>query len=155
MKTANELGIEQWELDALLKTREFLQRQRPQIPEDLESSSGLPDDEQATTRFCMSYGVQSFDCGTAMCIGGFVKIFGPMEIPVTDEITLSYGQASDINDYVDRCRVGSRIRALFYPGSEFDYGKITAEQAAVAITNFLEEGDPAWNTIEGIPMEEV
>jgi|688.fasta_scaffold00471_36 hypothetical protein len=153
MKSAKELGIEQWELDALLKTREFLQRQHPPLPEDVNSDAGFPDGP-GVTRFCMSYPVQAFDCGTAMCIGGFVKIFGQLEIPVGSKITISRDEAEGISSYVESFKLGSSLRDLFYPESRFDYTRITAEQAAVAITNFLEEGDPAWATIEGIPVEE-
>jgi hypothetical protein len=152
MKTAIELGIEQWELDALLETRDFLIKFNPQTPDNIDSHCGLPDAE-GPTKFCMDYGVQEFDCGTAMCIGGFVKLI-QMEIPVGDVAPMDYVQARTIEDYVLSIGHEHALRDLYYPPSVVAYDSITAEHAAIAITNYLEEGDPAWLTINGIELKE-
>jgi len=39
------------------------------------------------------------------------------------------------------------MKELFYPPSEFSYKAITPAQAAKAIDNYLETGDPDWESM--------
>lgn len=125
-KTAQQLGIEQWEYDKLLQVRDLLESESFFKHSDY---GDLPDGP------CFNMGTScvSENCGTVACIGGWMAVLSGMR----DE--------TKIADYVDR---HSALATLFYPDiSVFDYDNITPLQAVLAIDNMLMYGKPFWHTV--------
>ena len=114
-----------------------------------------------------------YDCGTVACIGGWCWLLNKeMPDPRTDEGTIFYG-----DDAVDRAEQfvqdaeyqDKNLHELFYPpfqeyadaadkdkngeswllwdGLVDSYNKVTAEQAAKAIRNFVKKGDADWFSV--------
>lgn len=72
-------------------------------------------------------------CGTAHCIGGWIKEI--LNIPDLDGLSLALR------------------RELFYPDIDRDlWYHITPAQAVAAIDNFLSTGNPKWPSVTGAPQ---
>lgn len=74
------------------------------------------------------------ECGTFACIGGHMaQIMGMTEY-------------EDIQPFVSDHK---ELHELFYPDfdGDMDWDDITPTQAVMAIDNFLNTGDPAWNEV--------
>ena len=147
MKTIAELGISQQEFDALLKTREILSE--PDVPMLIAHDDVVP-----TTKgvlFDMSTSSEHYDCGTALCIGGFMKLFMMGVRPKSDgRFSITSAREEKIDVYVmshNQENAGRPIAKLFYPEiGETDVGwsTLTKAEAIKAIDNFLETGNPDW-----------
>ena len=151
MKTATELNLTDQEYAALLSTREKL------------ASGSIPKDEVGLRKsipltFNMAqYCHPRYQCGSAMCIGGFMKL-EMMNIKPLENGFYNITQAREeaIADYVmdSKNPKTDPIYALFFPEDDksfvYDYDDITVEQAVKAIDNFLETGYPDWvKIVEG------
>jgi hypothetical protein len=164
MLTPKELGIEPWEFRHLIKVRDYLRTRKPPLVEDPQD--GDLDDEEICeqklylegrqTRFNMAVQAAFFDCGTAFCIGGLVKLsqLTGGELP-EEGVRLSLPRQKAIVDYVESKRSRWRplwlgtdipIEDLYYPDDldEEDWAKVLPEQAAQAIDNFLNTGKSKW-----------
>lgn len=153
MQSNEYLQITEDERLALIKTQTFLR-------DNAASLTAVPADEMAEEidleryseerdgslgghkLFNMRAGCDVYDCGTVMCIGGWAKLF----MDNLDPDKLSPDEVMDINAYVLSVGYGKPLNALFYPSD--DEGSIpsaiTPHQAADAIDNFLQFGDPRW-----------
>ena len=132
MRTAEELGITEEELDALIKVRDGL-------------SSGCfthvdgYDEPPVKYGFNMVIAGNHGSCGTVACIGGWMAIV--MSSKMDDPLSL------DVNDMKRYVSSNMALERLFYPPVSLYYSTITPDQAALAIDNFLATGDPRWKDI--------
>lgn len=127
MLTHEELGIQQWEHDALVKLIDYL----PTL-ENAPHTWKAPDGNA----FCMSEAGEKWECGTVACIGGWAYIISKVD-----------NRVSRANRYVWRNEVGP-LAPLYFPhviGS--DWTGITVDIAVQAIKNFLNTGDPKWTEL--------
>ena len=114
-----------------------------------------------------------YDCGTVACIGGWCWLLNEeMPDPRTDEGTIFYGDdaADRAEQFVQDAEYQDKnLHELFYPpfqeyadAADIDkndenwllwddlvdnYNKVTAEQAAKAIRNYLKDGNPDWHSV--------
>jgi|ERR1700722_2093707 len=123
-KTATDLGIEDVELEALIKVLGMLERGEIKAPPPKANFGSTPNPNIAPTMFCMSFIKAGGECGTAACILGWAQI-------VAD------------NDDIFEVTKGP-CEALFYPYDEAIRCRNPA-QAAIALRNFLTFGEPRWH----------
>ena len=117
--------------------------------------------------------VSDYDCGTVACIGGWCWLLNK-EIPKSkgEEGTILYSlnAAGRAEQFVQDARYQDQnLHKLFYPpfqeyadAADKDkndenwllwdslvdaYDKVTAEQAAKAIRNYLKDGNPDWHSV--------
>jgi hypothetical protein len=143
-KTHNELGISSAEHAALLKVKDVL-ADIP-MPVNLESLDHVRRRAGVTNspvKFNMIDAKAEYECGTAFCIGGFMKL--AMLRKPFDAVTLTDDEVTGIRNYVYQSFGG--LRELFFPPELVSYRSITQAQALQAIENFLTTGDPSWDAI--------
>jgi len=142
MKTAAELGITEQEYDLLPVIRDKL------LDGSLVHSSKAKDSNKYDV-FNMSITSKRYSCGTVGCIGGWLWILMNAESIEKDEkdghFHLTDEQMGLVDDYVESN--GGNMKELFYPPGVFSYKAITPAQAAKAIDNYLETGDPDWESM--------
>lgn len=144
-KTAEELGIEQWEFNGLLAVVDLLKKDAVHATEEvMESETKL-----TQPLFNMDYCAHKYDCGTVACIGGWTYILHN----ALDHEMLSNADVSAILDYVEPGGVTGKLFDLYYPSAVLDYSAITIDHALEAIDNFLTTGKPNWLQIVGDPTE--
>ena len=127
-KTAEELGIKQEELGALIKVLGMLERSElTYAPYDTRKRGA------ATAGFTGHFNMNAWhlpaECGTIACIGGTAELVGGF--------------------YFD-LEVGSDLYCLFYPSREVwncKYEEITIDQAARALRSYLTTGKAGWSNI--------
>ena len=138
-KTAQELGIEPWERQRLEEMLTYLDTV-VHIPEAM-----LKYDKAHAPVFNMNHGAVSYDCGTVACIGGWCKL--REENAVMTELTPQ--QINRANMYVGD--IEGPLRDLYYPfyddRESVNYESINTVQAKEAIVNFLNTGNPKWESI--------
>jgi hypothetical protein len=141
LKTAEELGIKQWEYDGLIALIDYLPT--------LEMAKPWQPPENKT--FDMFNYYDKSDCGTAACIGGWNYILTHAD--ARKERVRSY-----VTRYGDSDKEGTPLGKLYYPGhceiddsgdyeTPYDWRKITPDIAVEAIKNVLNMGDPQWATL--------
>lgn len=145
--TAAQLGIQEWEREALLAVAERLRSMgnQPAVPLDQDSReyrSRVTDGPD----FCMNVPLERRGCGSVGCIGGHVWLRGPDSEGVSGE----YAELQAMLYVDDACGVLSR---LYYPWevNPERWGDITPAMAAQAIDGVLRRHDPAWAAI--VPWE--
>jgi hypothetical protein len=146
MKTAEELGILPKECVALVDVRDYLRAVKPKAP-DYYGDTGARHLGPVPVRFDMGLSVARYECGTAFCVGGLVKL--RMErghLPA--EVRLTFLEMSEISTYVHDQDEDSPLRKLFYPPVDA-WEWITASVAARAITQFLNTGKVDWKKLRG------
>lgn len=142
MKTAIELGIPEWVWRAL-----------QEVKRGLEDGTLVHIVGSSTTdRKLFDMAViakESKTCGTVACIGGWVYALG---------MGARGGWTIHADAFVGSVRedYGDNLGDLFIPPSPWGYGRdydeITPAQAALAIGNYLEHGEPRWDyTTAGAP----
>ena len=124
-----KLGISFAELGALLGVRNML-------------AAGLlttPDySAEGCHAFNMNHPGRLSECGSIGCIAGSMAMV----------MNNSYPQSYTIQFSPDGDRGKEKIAALFYPRkSKVDWDLITPTMAVKAIDNFLNYGNPKWETI--------
>jgi hypothetical protein len=144
MKTATELGIEEWELLHLKEVKRLLEGQALRHTPHIEKLDKLP----VEPNFSMNYSSGEYRCGTVACIGGWMKILQMFPGPgLRPDYLLDEKEQMEVDKYVDAGR-SLALADLFYPDEispEVDgWDLITPAQAAKAIGNFLEHGKPMW-----------
>lgn len=129
--TAAALGIERKEFNALGRVRDGLRENRYiHVPSPESRLKPL-----AKGGFNMSEPCEAYQCGTVSCIGGCVALEMKMN-------------AGDARAYVcSKSHDTSALNKLYYPEALEDWPAITPKQAARAIDNFLNTGDPQWARI--------
>lgn len=118
-KTPMALDIQDWEFEALLKVLGMLERGELRHVEPGCSISSY----QFSGQFNMALWVADNDCGTVACIGGTASLIAGRKI---------------------RSRETPGLCGLFYPCLKTDWAKITTEQAAIAVRNYLTHGEARW-----------
>jgi hypothetical protein len=146
----DQLQISNTELQALLRTRGILSRSIIRhVDTDSEDRIELKENEAV---FNMGNTCNSYECGTAMCIGGWMKLLMLNIRPIAKGLyDISSSAMDSIESYVvdNRPTVTDRpIAALFYPDVK-EYETLTAEHAVAAIDNFLTTGAPDWPGVTG------
>lgn len=91
-------------------------------------------------RFNMARTCVEYQCGTVACIGGYAWLHeNPGDFKGADRYVDQYG---------DECVPVGGIDDLYYPWRVArDWSKITPAQAAEAIENYLETGEPYWTDV--------
>lgn len=136
-KTAEELGIEQKHLDALVKVLGLLERGELKHTNWEEARTGTGQ-LKFTGHFNMNAWAANAECGTIACIGGTAELIGGFCFEV-DLLNTASGRAKT-----------EKLYSLFYPsreGGDYFYEDITTEQAATALRNYLTTGQPKWSEI--------
>ncbi len=135
-KTAEDLGIQDEELAALITVLGMLERgELKHVPDD-SSRGAFPVYPQHAKvgMFNMNWWSNAVDCGTVCCIGGTVEAI--MKKYLSD--------GSSRNPH---------LRKLFYPGNAIrdrdGYSGITPDQAAAAVRSYLTTGNANWRSAIG------
>lgn len=147
MKTSEELGITETERQNLIKVRDMFNAAEISLVKDPRSKPKLDAFNMNTTCSKRYSGRREHDCGSVMCIGGWVKT---LELnPPKDKkgnFKIDEDAAWNIDNYVRNSR--GAIRDLYYVhinGTQmYQMHSVTCAQASRAIDNFLEHGEPRW-----------
>lgn len=141
--TAKQLNITQKERTALIAVRRFiakLKRPKKLGSEDQYASLRKP----AAAKFYMASPVAKFDCGTAMCIGGWMsaKMQG---IRLKRTIRLTEKQVESARRYVFRYKDDGALQRLFFSDrTSQTLTQLTPARAVKEITRFLTTGKVSW-----------
>lgn len=135
MKSAIALAINENEYQALIR-----------ILDGLKSGKFVHGRDRDGER--PGFNMGSFHCGTAGCIGGWVGVL----------ISGGFlgGKAMEMMEgcvHVYAANQSPGLYDLFYPTVETNYSNITIDDAALAIENFLNTGEPNWRVILDEPEE--
>lgn len=133
-KTADELGIQQWEHEQLLNILPFLET----VPHSPHAE---------VSGFNLDYSAKEFDCGTVACIGGWCKL---NQLGYEFGTVISPDNMMDAHDYVYAAR--GELKELFFPftdddNTDIDYAKVTPLDARQAVMNYLTTGKANWSSI--------
>lgn len=125
-KTAADLELEEEDHRALVAALGVFER-----GEVSHADSGLPCNKprKPNKQFNMSLWHSRNEYGTVCCIGGTAELLGGKNLHL-------YGS-------------GHRIDKLFFPPLNIPWEKITVEQAACALRNYLTIGEPMWSEVCG------
>jgi hypothetical protein len=131
--SANELGIEEWERNQLVKLVDTLPNTKHNSHNDSFKVGGTG------CTFNMDYGFVDYQCGTVSCIGGtmYANEYGQ----VTEQGYIIDEFSTD--DYIYKHPV---LADLFFPDiDDFpEYDMITPAQAAIVIKHYLTTGEIDW-----------
>lgn len=147
--SASTLGITEDERFALIRVKKFLGKIKN--PKKLGSARNhhlLEAEKTAPAKFNMNAGVAVYDCGTAGCIGGWMKL-NLLGIPLRSKVRIPEDIAYKAEKYIQSFMLGFsgtnlKLKRLFYPRNIFDYDRITSSRAAQEITKFLTTGKATW-----------
>ena len=139
MKTAEDLGLSEEELQALLKVREDLKQGYLRY-----KSLSVVEERSSGNYFNMSVGLTKHGCGSIGCIAGQMALY------------LNKG------DFITAMRVSNRLlghsylngpqatalETLFVPiNTPCVWSDLTVDEAVAAITNFVETGHASWDKV--------
>lgn len=148
MKTAEELGIEPWEHKRLIEVRALLMQDSFDVKKPVNTRCSKPVFDMGISALGTKEAEkEGYACPSVSCIGGSMYL---LEHGVFGE-NLSNDDAKLVDGYVWRNRP---LHILFFPPSHVPYDKITPSIAAEAIENFLNTGDPKWEELNLIEMED-
>jgi hypothetical protein len=130
-KAADELGITEEQIEALIKTLVMLETGKliHNTHESIRQYTRNEEDAPFTGHFNMACWRYATPCGTAGCIGG------------TAEMIVGRG----VFDYYDDQEGGDALDRLFSPRGMKDWAKITPAQSAIALRSYLTTGDARWD----------
>lgn len=144
MKTAEELGITQPELDALIWVRDGLGNGTFTHADD-ENTREFNENNRTGNYFNMNLTchVNNGGCGTVGCIGGWMWLHMHRdEVLIVDDVFKpTKKQNVAALDYIGE---HERLARLFYPRNREDWHLLTARDTVDAIDNFLNTGNPEW-----------
>jgi hypothetical protein len=146
MKSPEELGITQQELDALLAVRSGL---AAGLLEHTSYKKLKAKSDPKSLAFNMDIAYTKHDCGTVGCIGGWMGVFMHTHKLEADK-EIDY---NNVRHYVNNKR-SYNLEELFFPlethdGFTVDYDSISSAMALQAIDNFLANGEPDWKNVCG------
>lgn len=147
MKTADELHITQAEKDGLVWVRDGLRAGKFKHIDEDKGEYPL-----GQNGFNMSIASKSYECGTVGCIGGWVWVHMNIERLMQDGGVwyLSSADNHDADTYLYQKGPDCHLHHLYFPpGSNYD--AITPLEAAQAIDNYLNTGDPDWESVIEAP----
>lgn len=133
--TATDLGIEEQQQEALIKTLVLLETGRLSHVRDTDGA-WLGTAFEFTGHFNMDNWLLQHKCGTVGCIGGTAELVGNLK---RDELELVANR-------------NERLRGLFYPDISGDWNAITPSQAASALRSYLTTGDARWDLTVACPL---
>lgn len=143
--SASTLGITEDERSALIRVKKFLGKIKN--PRDVNSvfHHRIPETEKnAPAKFNMNQGVAVYDCGTAGCIGGWMKL-NLLGIPLRAKVRIPVGIARAAQSYIeDAMYEDDNLKRLFYPRNILNYDGISPARAAKEIAKFLTTGKATW-----------
>lgn len=146
--SATELQITPEELKALIKVKRFLKTL--ELPKDIRSRfqhSKMEAVNPKPPKFNMSQPISIYDCGTACCIGGWIKIVLSGQ-KLKEVIAIPFALIEEIHSYVwSQFNANGPMKRLFFPGNGLnpkDYDTITPALAIAEITKFLTTGKAEW-----------
>lgn len=169
MKTAKQLKIAQWELDALVATRDFLAAEAKAVRNEKTNKirvkgalfdMNISNENHSYTRVEKGQ-VKEYHCGTACCIGGWMSlldqtkgnipknyIFGGDLLDVSSSYVSNIRTRDAVRDGLTRQTHARVLQDMFYPYAVEDLGytwsDIKPQHAVVMIDNFLETGKVDW-----------
>jgi hypothetical protein len=154
-KTAEELGIKQWEYDGLIKTMEHLKHTRlltvetdefKDIPEGMYFNMGHTAQTTIRRQLNDDTAYKSYECGTVACIGGwnYLLSFGMKDYRGADIYVTTPQDDIDNHPYFypeDTRGYSPALYDLYYPFGHGSWDNITPEVASNTIRHFLTTGD--------------
>lgn len=145
LKTSAKLGITPWERKSLIAVRNMLATRAKPVkrPSTFRVPAGLTGVETVQPKFSMDYPIAQFECGTALCIGGWVRLFQLKKGRLPHLVEIDSAEIRSIQAYVDS-GCSPALRPLYYPMALRDWNKITPRAAARAITRFLQGRGVDW-----------
>jgi hypothetical protein len=150
MKTAKELGIEQWMYDRLLDVRDKLVNGEIQYADNWwlynNNDEGKP---LPSMGFNMDIATsEGSDCGSACCIGGWMYAlqYGVAERH-GDKVLMRYDQEAASDFVGDMENYNEALHFLFYPPNRYEYELIQPAHAVAAINNYLNHGKASWEEV--------
>lgn len=154
MLNNKDLGLSYPEYESLVRVRDMLRS--GMIKEALDFRSRSDGYLPAGLNFNMDYTARRGDCGSVCCIGGWVYALTYGEEYKDKDGNVLYKYDDHVADEFVFGASGG-LYALFYPnedhtrpdGTYWSYRRITAQQAAQAIDNYLTTGQPRWGDILG------
>lgn len=139
MKTAEELGIADWEFEKLLEVRDLFASGRVNHVREVDLDDDTPlEDSIIGDSFNMELASKRSDCGAVCCIGGWMHAL-QHGTKVDNKLVFDVKQA---RDYVWDSK--DELHALFFPHEIGDWVAITPARAVKAINNFLRTGKAKW-----------
>jgi hypothetical protein len=143
-KTAKELGIKAWEREGLVKTLRLFETvadlavraERPNLNDEQYRETGS---RAQKPKFRMSTPANEFECGTALCIGGWAYFFGKGNDLEEGLVSIDPDLAKGIHQYVLDDR-SERLYPLFF-------GDLSARlpRAQRTLRHYLETGETDWD----------
>lgn len=142
------LQITPEERKALIKVKRFLKTL--ELPKDISSRirhTRMEAVNPKPSKFNMTQPISVFDCGTACCIGGWMKV-ALAGLKLTPMVTIPASLVEEIHKYVwNQYRNLGPMKRLFFPGNSMtfkEYDTITPADAIAEITKFLTTGKAEW-----------
>ena len=133
-KSAADLGISDKVYEALKKTLVLFETGKV-MWQDVDSAINRGPDEgnnsPITFHFNMDQWAVKHDCGTIRCIGGMAEAIGRFRFT-------EWGGGEIMPP---------ELESLFYPPVGMGWNKITVEQAAQALRNYLTTGGSQWRKV--------
>jgi hypothetical protein len=132
--------------------RQALEWVRNGLRSGLFAKIGADNYPEGKNGFNMGRAHTSYSCGSVACIGGWAWVAQNLDKVERDGdffiVPEEHADAAD--NFVYRTKdYNKELGALFFPPgfSGAQYRAITMEQAAQAIDNYLETGDPKWDEV--------
>lgn len=126
--SADDLGIEDKEKDALIKTLVMLETGKLEyVPAFLLHDITIKRQSGFCNMFNMGWWDIGYSCGSVCCIGGTAELIGELE---------TYSLS-------DRASHNQQLYELFFPKN--DLYRITTAQAARALRSYLTIGEAKWD----------
>lgn len=146
--SATELQITPEERKALIKVKRFLKTlELPKDPTSRNRHTRMEAVNPKPAKFNMTLPISVYDCGTACCIGGWVKV-ALAGLKLTPIVAIPSSLVEEIHEYVwDQYRNLGPMKRLFFPGngiSLIQYDTITPALAIAEIIKFLTTGKAEW-----------
>lgn len=150
LKMHKKLKIKKWELESLLKTRAILASEKVRNARHKGKTrlkGALFDIGNSGESNYASDRKEEYNCGTVACIGGWMRLlkdegFCPTRLFTEDETRSATLYVNDPDSHSEP------LHGLFFPPIRYNWNKITAADAVVAIDKFLETGKADWSHVE-------
>lgn len=146
--SATELQITPEELEALIKVKKFLKTlELPKVLSSRIAHSRMEAVNPRPSKFNMIQPISVYDCGTACCIGGWVKVALSGQ-KLKSVVAIPSTLVEEIHNYVwNQFNDNGPMKRLFFPGNavgDVNYDTITTTRAITEITKFLTTGKAEW-----------
>ena len=126
-KSADDLAITEEQKNALIKTLALLETRQLEYSRDFDTDYEEEPERAFSGKFNMRYWTEHSPCGTIACIGGTAELISGVAFPYADH---------------------NGLRRLFQPNIPVKrWARITTDEAATALRNYLTTGMPSWHEV--------